>query len=146
MLNKCPICHSIHHKKLNFGGYKYQEKFYDLVKCSKCGFMFLNPKPNQNLLKKLYNDSNYFTGDYSGGERINYKDSFNHNKKRYQEIINRIKKYKKNGTLLEIGCAGGHFLKLAKDFGYKVKGLEISEIMAEFARKKIDLDVSRNYR
>ena len=142
MLNKCPICHNINHKILDFGGYKHQGQFYDLVKCLECSFMFLNPKPNQNLLKSLYNDSEYFTSDYSGGEKIAYQDSFDRNKKRYQKIISRLKKYKKSGLLLEVGCAGGHFLKLAKDSGYEIKGIEISEIMVKFAKEKLDLDVS----
>lgn len=94
MRTKCPICENINKKNLDFGGYKYQERFYNLVECSKCGFMFLNPKPTKNLLEKLYDNLEYFTKDYSGGG-VAYKDSFDSNKKRYQEIINRIKKYKK---------------------------------------------------
>jgi len=142
MLNKCPVCNNTNHEALDFGGYKHQEQFYNLVKCLKCGFMFLNPKPSQDLLKKIYDNPKYFMKDYSGGGEIAYKDSFNHNKKRYHEIINRVKKYKKEGILLEIGCAGGYFLKFAKDSGYKVKGIEISNVMAKFAKKKLGLDVT----
>jgi len=141
MLIKCSICHSAHYKIMGFGGYKYQGQLYNLVRCLKCGFMFLDPKPSQDLLKKMYNNPEYFIKDYSGGGKISYQDSFNQNKKTYQEIINRIKRYKKDGLLLEIGCAGGHFLKFAKDSGYKVEGIEISGVMVESAKEKLDIDI-----
>ena len=141
MLDKCSICHNDNHKVLNFGGYKYQGQFYNLVKCSECGFMFLKPKPNQDLLKDLYNNQEYFEKDYGGGSEIAYEDSFDQNKKRYQEIINRIRKYKDKGVLLEIGCAGGHFLKFAQDSGYKVEGVEISKAMVKFAKEKLAVNV-----
>jgi len=141
MLTKCPICQNVYHKVLDFGGYKHQGQFHDLIKCLKCDFMFLHPKPSQDLLKKLYNNSEYFTKDCSGGGEVAYEDSFKQNKKRYQEIISRLKKYKKGGLLLEVGCAGGHFLELAKDFGYKVEGIEISSNIAELAKEKLGLNI-----
>jgi len=141
MLQKCPICGNVNQKALDFGGYQYQGQFYNLVKCLECGFMFLNPKPSQELLKNSYNNPEYFAKDYGGGAEVAYQDSFESNRQRYREIIKRIKKYKKEGILLEIGCAGGHFLKFAEAAGYQVKGVEISSAMAKFAREELSLDV-----
>ena len=141
MLSKCPICENSNKKILDFGGYRHNKKLYDLVECSYCGFMFLDPKPTQELLESLYNNPEYFSNDYSGGKEVTYEDSFEQNKERYQEVIKKIKKYKKDGSLLEVGCAGGHFLKFARDCGYQVKGVEVSKDMANFAKNEFELDV-----
>lgn len=45
------------------------------------------------------------------------------------------------GDLLEIGCALGFFLDEARNAGYNVRGLEISEYAARYAREKLRLDV-----
>ena len=52
-----------------------------------------------------------------------------------------IKRYVPRGQLLDIGCAGGYLLEVARDeFGYDVKGIEVSEEMSTRARSR-GLDV-----
>lgn len=141
MSQKCSICGSDSQKILDFGGYQYQGQFYNLVKCLECGFMFLSPKPSRELLEGSYNNPEYFAKDYGGGAEVAYQESFEINKQRYEDIVKRIKRYKKKGNLLEVGCAGGHFLKFAESAGYQVKGVEISNTMAKLAREEFNLDV-----
>lgn len=45
------------------------------------------------------------------------------------------------GALLEIGCAAGFTLVLARGRGWTVRGIEASETMARFARERFGLDV-----
>lgn len=141
MINKCPICQSNNVSSLDFGGYRYQGKEFDLVKCFDCRLMFLSPMPDEAFLTQLYQEEEYFEKDYGGGVNVNYKESYFFNLKKYKEIINRIKKYKKDGYLLEIGCAGGYFLKTAQEAGFKVEGIEVSSHLADFGRKELKLDI-----
>ena len=48
---------------------------------------------------------------------------------------------KTGGRFLEIGCAGGWLLKAAGEAGWKARGVEISKEAAEFAAKKLGLEV-----
>jgi SAM-dependent methyltransferase len=47
----------------------------------------------------------------------------------------------KYNSLLEIGCAKGHLLALARDNGWTVAGIEISPFASNTAREKFKLDV-----
>jgi SAM-dependent methyltransferase len=47
----------------------------------------------------------------------------------------------RQGTLLEIGCATGHFLRVGQQRGWQVAGIEISPSLAQYARETFGLDV-----
>ena len=44
--------------------------------------------------------------------------------------------FKKNGTVLDLGCGRGEFLDLLRDNGIEARGIEINEQMAEICRHK----------
>ncbi len=44
--------------------------------------------------------------------------------------------FKKNGTVLDLGCGRGEFLDLLRDKGIEARGIEINEQMAEICRDK----------
>jgi SAM-dependent methyltransferase len=46
------------------------------------------------------------------------------------------------GACLEIGCAFGLFLEVARRRGWKTKGIELSAHSAQYARERLGLDVS----
>jgi len=45
------------------------------------------------------------------------------------------------GKLLDVGCSYGNFLLIAKNKGFEVYGMEVSETAVEIARKKYNLNV-----
>jgi 2-polyprenyl-3-methyl-5-hydroxy-6-metoxy-1,4-benzoquinol methylase len=51
-------------------------------------------------------------------------------------IVPTIRKYKLNGRMLDIGCATGEFLEVARTYGYEVEGLELSRWSSLLAKKK----------
>lgn len=50
-------------------------------------------------------------------------------------------KYRKSGSLLEIGCSNGQFLNEARKFGYKVYGIEPHQENCQYARNILGLEV-----
>lgn len=104
--------------------------YKNLIKCKYCGlirsddkFFILNPA-------KLY-DINYFNGkDY-----VNYQEEEIALSKNFKNRIEEIRKFKKNGKLLDVGCAYGFFLKIAKESGYNAEGVEINKKVASVAKK-----------
>jgi 2-polyprenyl-3-methyl-5-hydroxy-6-metoxy-1,4-benzoquinol methylase len=57
--------------------------------------------------------------------------------------INRIRRYVSSGSLLDIGSGTGMFLKTAKEYGFDVHGLEISNNAVTFGKTTWGLDIKQ---
>jgi SAM-dependent methyltransferase/DNA-directed RNA polymerase subunit RPC12/RpoP len=136
---RCPVCSSQRVKEKPFG-YRFNGKWLGGVRCSDCGIIFIHPQPTGEELKQLYSHE-YFEGDYRCGHAGSYFDDQVVSTLQQHRLISRIKALKPSGEFLEIGCAGGAFLHEAQQNGYRVRGVEFSSEMAEFARQKFGLDV-----
>jgi 2-polyprenyl-3-methyl-5-hydroxy-6-metoxy-1,4-benzoquinol methylase len=102
---------------------KGYEKHY-LVKSHKTGFVFCERIPTE--LELQINYSNYSRNDDISPVTIS----------RYEELLLSFEKYRKNNTILDVGCGNGHFLKVAKEKGWKVYGTEYTEDAIEICTKK----------
>lgn len=132
----CPICESkktielyksdIDIKKLSFTYVKTPDsgKTFRSVKCLNCSHVFCSPLP-----KKIY--KNY--EDVVDKKYLHYTNSINEAAK---IILPVLKKYIPKGKILDVGCATGEFLSVARDFGYTVEGLELSKWSSDIARSK----------
>lgn len=127
-LTICPLCNSKVIKSLI--GY---EKSY-LANCVSCGFVFSFKIPSSLDLKNHY--SRYTRGNNISSITI----------KRYDNLLNQFEKFRKNNTLIDIGCGDGYFLDRAKKRGWKVFGTEFTEGAIEFCRRKgLDVISSEGY-
>lgn len=138
LLNKdiCPVCGSKNTKelypsnidlsKLSFTYVKNFDsgKTFRAVKCISCTHVFCSPIPKD--IYKNYED----VVDY---QYLKYVSSI---KESAKIILPQIKKIKKTGVILDVGCATGEFLLAAKAYGYKVEGLELSKWSSHIAREK----------
>jgi 2-polyprenyl-3-methyl-5-hydroxy-6-metoxy-1,4-benzoquinol methylase len=69
-----------------------------------------------------------------------YRQTFrNKNKPKDVDMINRA--VGKRGTLLDVGCAMGGFLNAARNSGWDVTGVELSEFGSAYARNNLKLNV-----
>jgi len=124
----------------------------DILQCKNCSFVFANfhiEKENiDNFSKNLYSEK-YYVGNLESNsyKKIGYKKNYFENKKDEKlnfalHQIKQIEKIKpKKGKILDIGCAAGFFLKVAKDKGWDTTGLEISEFAAKYGREKFGLEI-----
>lgn len=104
-----------------------------LFRCNNCGLVFA--LQDRNL--KHYVDA------YSKMVDKEYREEEPGRRRASVEILKRIKKYKNNGKLLDIGCATGFLLDEARRRNWEVHGVEISKWAANHAREKLDLNVVR---
>jgi len=126
---KCNLCNSDEHQalyRINRGGKKF-----NIVKCKKCGLVYINPQPTKDELARYYNAL------YSVPLEANKKGQA----KKAREILKEISKHKQGKSLLEIGCSYGFLLDFMKKKGWRVKGVEISKEASNYAREKLGLDV-----
>jgi len=140
---KCELCGGNQQEPYISKIYYYQGQDYDLVKCPNCGLVFVQPRPDLATIKNFY-DEKYFESDFACGMiEGDYLAAEEKRAQEYQSLLGLIKKYKSRGKLLEIGCAGGSFLALARKEGFEVEGVDISEWAVSQAKNKYQLEVQK---
>jgi SAM-dependent methyltransferase len=90
---------------------------------------------SNNRASEYYN-STYF----NGGEYQDYQSSEKTIKKNFQDFTEKLIRLKSSGDLLELGCAYGYFLDLAKKY-WKIKGIDISADAIKSCSKRFGQDV-----
>jgi len=126
--NPCILCGSVEYIL------KFNKNGFQIVKCKNCNLVKTIVPANLDL-GLIYNES-YFQGGQSDGY-ANYIGSEKVMKKEFNKILQKLLDLTKSGPgihLLEIGCAYGFFLELAKEH-FICSGIEISVDAAENARK-----------
>jgi SAM-dependent methyltransferase len=108
--------------------------FKGLLKCQSCNFITTDLDIDTADIQKIY-DKKYFFGD----EYVDYMKDKEILQSNFRRRLERILAYKNSGLLVEVGCAYGFFLELAKKH-FDVKGFEICKDAVDYA-KSLSLDV-----
>lgn len=111
-----------------------------LVRCGSCGFISADMLLSTAELKRLYS-AQYFAGE----EYRNYLEERPIIEKHFDARLNKLLQYLPNPDskhLLEIGCAYGFFLTLAKKVFATVEGVDISADAISYARREFQLRVA----
>lgn len=92
---------------------------FRIVICQRCGLVYSNPIYTEEMIKKLYAESEFIEDSF-------LQSQFENIKRDYAKQLHKAIAYTKNtDSLLDIGCGNGFFLKVAKENGFKnVRGLE----------------------
>lgn len=124
------------------------------LKCRNCRHVFIKNSPITSD-----NAADYYTmEDFEGDRRTQdikytnyYCDCFSDYEshtssslvlKQFQEKLDYLKlRFPQKGRLLDVGCATGVFLDMARKEGWEVEGVEISPDLASYARKNFSLKV-----
>jgi SAM-dependent methyltransferase len=108
-----------------------------VVRCQRCGLQQVNPRPDPEALRARYPDSYFLNGylpDILDPAR-------NHRARAFRRGLRDLRRLRPEGRLLDVGCAVGFFLNLARESGYDCLGLEPSPMAAQWARDHLGLDV-----
>ncbi len=97
--------------------------------------MLLNPQPAEAELLEIYTES-YFLGDPSCEGRARVSEMRRATARRYLAELARYRG-SHSGRLLEVGCGQGDFLLEARQAGYEITGVEVSEAAARMARERV---------
>lgn len=132
----CPGCSS---KKWSM---KYQLAFYSIVKCGGCGLLYNRDFLSQGAVTEIFSEDYYKETQSEGFEHVfneNYDDpSAAMFLKGLSDVEDRIGV----GRVLDVGCAFGLFLTLARSRGWQVSGVEVSPYSSAYAREKNAINVS----
>lgn len=103
-----------------------------VLQCESCSLVFVYPLPDRTELEEHYDDSYYRDWLHTQKEsRI----------RMWTNRLNKLKRFRSGGNLLDVGCGEGTFLQLAKENGWKTSGTEVSSYAARYAANASGADI-----
>ncbi|MDO6993515.1 methyltransferase domain-containing protein [Brachyspira innocens] len=128
---KCPFCGSSHIEMKN------RNIESNLYSCLKCHTLF------RKYFLPPFTDysSKYFVEDYKNQYGKTYEEDSKNLTALARRRLEKIKKLKPSGKVLDIGSAMGFFLNEAREYGYETEGIEISEYASSYCRDTLKLNV-----
>lgn len=130
----CSICTSSHLERL------YSLPNGEIARCQECGTVCRKNVVSGEAACKLYNDSNYFNSPFFDVLKVGASRDVEPYLV-YNQVLQRLAGMIEKGRLLDVGCAYGAFLELARMRGWDVFGVDLSELACEYARRERGLDV-----
>ena len=124
----CPLCGGPESFPL------HQEGSFQMVRCSSCQFIYLNPRPTSEFLLRFYQDYLPENGSSIKAWQRMMEPVF-------KKAANLIQQYKEKGELLDVGSGFGFFLSEMKNRGWDVTGIEISQKAMDYARDVLGLTI-----
>jgi len=107
-----------------------------ILRCGGCGLIFSDPHDRHA------DDCSYSEAYYHQGVYANYLGDRPAIARNASRVLSRLRTLTSGRRLVDVGCAAGFFLVAARDAGWTVRGLEVSEYMAEYARREFALPVT----
>jgi SAM-dependent methyltransferase len=127
----CPVCNSE-------ASLSCLKKGYSIYRCHACGLKFVYPLPTSQELENIYNATYYQRGGkYLEADDTGSAEILENEKQR----LSLVTKYVSQGRILDVGCALGGFLEVAREGGFEIAGTEISSFASEFASRRLQTEV-----
>ena len=118
--------------------------YFSVLQCGEYGIMFKSSvleEDKQEKLEELYNSEKYWGNPQCRAETVDY--DVHHKRVRiYRRVLQKLAELSpQKGRLLDVGCAKGVFLDVARREGWQPIGLEISSFASQYARDNFGLEV-----
>jgi SAM-dependent methyltransferase len=101
----------------------FRDEFFTVVECDRCGLGFLNPRPTISEISKYYPAEYFRNAPTSSNAR--------YLQRRFSREARYLRSKEMNGSgkrLLDVGCATGEFPRFMAARGWRVEGVEVSEV------------------
>lgn len=116
--------------------YHTSDEIFNLVKCKKCGFVYLNPRPSKREIDKYY-PKNYRTRQTLDLSSINRRIKKYRIKRNYVIFENPwYMNFPEGSKILDIGCGSGELLLRLKELKCDGYGIDIDEVTSNYLKEK----------
>jgi len=121
---------------------RFEEPPYRVVQCEACGLVYVTPRRDEARLKELYKVEYWRSPAAKDFGYTDYLKDESLYRRTYARRFAVVARHRPTpGRVLDVGCAAGFFLSVAKERGWTCTGVEVSPAMAAFARERYGLDV-----
>jgi 2-polyprenyl-3-methyl-5-hydroxy-6-metoxy-1,4-benzoquinol methylase len=141
--NLCPVCSGKDFQPyLTCTDYLVTSESFSICKCPNCNFAFTQDFPSEEVIGKYYEADQYISHTDTNEGIIN-KLYHKARKIALKSKTKLIRKYSsvETGTLLDIGCGTGYFMRNVCNKKWIVTGIEKSAQVREYAHEKFGLNI-----
>ncbi len=108
---------------------------YDVVRCAACSLVYVNPRPDAAFLHRHYNSDESSRVQY-------YLDVEAADRRSFAVMLDVLERARpQRGDLLDVGPNVGTLLDLARERGWRGRGVELNAEAARLCRERRGLDV-----
>lgn len=121
---------------------RFEEPPYRVVQCSSCGLVYVTPRRDASRLREMYQTEYWKSSsakDFGYTDYLRDEPLYLRTYRRRFAVLDR--NFSAPARVLDVGCAAGFFLSVAKERGWRCLGVEVSPPMGQFARDRYGLDV-----
>ena len=140
----CPVCKSgdiVHN--LRCRDHFLSGEYFELYKCSSCGFIFTQDHPGEENSGKYYESDEYASHNTNKSiSGLLYRVSRKIMLRKKLKLIRKTTGLN-TGKLLDIGSGSGHFLSGMKNAGWEILGIEINDKTRYQSAAKFGLEVMK---
>lgn len=136
-LTHCPLCQSTEFtNELVATDYTTSQESFQIQKCTKCHFVFTNPRPSAEAIGKYYQSDSYISHTDGGKGILDkvYLTARNYTLRWKEQLV--LKQHAQ-GDLLDVGCGTGEFINHMQRAGWQVTGMEPTDRPRAKASEKI---------
>lgn len=117
-----------------------------LFHCERCGYGAIDPLPTPEVLEEIYG-ADYFLEGGVGYPGYMEDEALHRRQARLNlRLLNRFARPERSdgeaARILDVGCAAGFFLAEAREAGWQVQGIELSEYARDYANQKLEIPVA----
>jgi 2-polyprenyl-3-methyl-5-hydroxy-6-metoxy-1,4-benzoquinol methylase len=127
-LNQCLVCQNTHSTPFLQAQDHFTKEYFDLKKCSSCGFVYTDPRPSVSEIGKYYAFDAYLSHSSHKKSLLStvYRAARNYMLGKKYNMIAGLKALD-GKSLLDYGCGTADFLGYCKSKGLNVNGYEVDQ-------------------
>ena len=113
---------------------------YRFYRCHGCTLVYMSPRPHAKTLRNLYDEHYFCSNDPRIGYEV-YEKDVNSLSYKSSRLLADIERHVSSGRILDIGCAHGFLLRVAREKGWEVEGIEPASTVAERVQEELGVMV-----
>jgi SAM-dependent methyltransferase len=132
ILQRCPLCGESEGTVL----YRFEPARWipgEVIRCAGCRGIYKKISRSARPIADYYRDASYHGSDYWSGS---FEQHAMFALRRIRDAIASNAGGGRGRSLLEVGCGPGRFLALAQESGFEVSGVDLSDGLADEARRR----------
>jgi len=132
----CPACDSLEFRTVFRATdrlYHCTDQEFQVVECRCCALLGLHPRPAPAELRRYYPAKYWFAPENSAASRLEEAWRRLVVRDHVRFVRRALRELGAEGPVLDVGCGGGLFLRVAQEAGYRVLGLDAAFEAARIA-------------